>query len=398
MKFNLKALPLAISIALVPTAVFANETTDEKIEKLEQQVATLQAQQTKNLTEKFSFNGFISGAYISSNNSAGYNNATTSSDFSQDSKIGFQGTFNISNQTQAVLQLMMKGENNWDVEAEWAYLSHRFDNGIKIRGGKLRLPLFMYSDYLDVGHAQPFARPPAEVYDQVSFTSYTGGDISYDVEFEDSTLTFQGFGGESIIDNKTSDIELSNIAGLNANWTDLTWTVRGVYGYGNLGGFLLDNTGSPFLTIDDEKSTFLGFGGGYDNGAFLAIAEWTQVEVNGLLPDMESAYLTLGYRINTFTPYVTVAYSKSTDDNERAALPPQLGIPLSLGLNEKRNAYSVGLRWDALDNVALKFDVTYANDFGDTSGGLSGNSFNPSTGEFMLDDTLVYTVKFDAVF
>lgn len=157
---------MAVLTALSVSPAIANETTDEKVAKLEQQVQALQAQQNKSLTEKFNFNGFISGAYISSDNSAGYLGATTSADFSQDSKIGFQGTFNISNQTQAVLQLMMKGENDWDVEAEWAYLSHRFDNGVKIRGGKLRVPLFMYSDYLDVGYAQPFARPPSEVYDQ----------------------------------------------------------------------------------------------------------------------------------------------------------------------------------------------------------------------------------------
>jgi hypothetical protein len=393
MKFNLKALPLAISIAMVPAAAFADESTNTKVEKLEQQVAALQAQQTKNLTDKFSFNGFISGALISADNNAGYNNATTSANFSQDSKIGFQGTFNISNQTQAVLQLMMKGENDWDVEAEWAYLSHRFDNGIKVRGGKLRLPLYMYSDYLDVGYAQPFARPPEEVYNQVPFSSYTGGDLAYDFEFEDSTLTIQGFGGESTIDRHGLDLEFSNIVGANASWTDLTWTVRAVYGQTELDGSVSEG----LIPVDAEKAQFTGFGGSYDNGKFLAVAEWTSVEIDGVLADTESAYITLGYRVKAFTPYVTVAYVESTDNDVRAALPPALAVPLSLALNQERTAYSAGLRWDAVDNVAIKFDVTYATDFGDTAGGLDGN-FNPLTGEIMFNDTLVYTVKFDAVF
>ncbi|WP_434937841.1 hypothetical protein ACRWQN_11550 [Shewanella sp. HL-SH8] len=395
MKFYLKALPLAISVALVPAAAFADEATDAKVAQLEQQVQALQAQQTKNLTDKFNFNGFISGAYISSDNDAGYNNATSSADFTQDSKMGLQATFNISNQTQAVLQLMMKGENDWDVEAEWAYLSHRFDNGVKVRGGKLRVPLFMYSDYLDVGYAQPFARPPGEVYDQVPFSSYTGGDIAYDFEFEDSTLTLQGFGGESDVSGEATSLDLSNIMGVNASWTDLTWTLRAVYGQTDLDG----SASGGALVIDGEQAQFTGLGGSYDNGSFIAITEWTTVEIEGLLADHESAYVTLGYRIKAFTPYVTVAYAKTTDDDVRSALPPQLAIPLGLGLNEERTAYSAGVRWDAIDNVAIKFDLTYATDFGDTSGGLGGNAVvNPLTKQFLFDDTLVYTVKFDAVF
>jgi hypothetical protein len=393
MKFYLKALPLAISVALVPAAAFADEATDAKVAQLEQQVQALQAQQTKNLTDKFNFNGFISGAYISSDNDAGYNNATSSADFIQDSKMGLQATFNISNQTQAVLQLMMKGENDWDVEAEWAYLSHRFDGGVKVRGGKLRVPLFMYSDYLDVGFAQPFARPPGEVYDQVPFSSYTGGDVSYDFELEDSTLTLQGFGGESDVSGEVTSLDLSNMIGVNASWTDLTWTLRAVYGQTKIDGI------TNGLVIDNEKSVFNGLGGSYDNGSFLAVGEWTTVKIDGLLADTESAYVTFGYRIKSFTPYVTIAYVETTDNDVRSNLPPQL----SLSLNQERTAYSAGLRWDAIDNVAIKFDLTYATDFGDTNGGMGGNGilnggFDFSTGKFLFDDTLIYTVKFDAVF
>ncbi|WP_076537475.1 porin [Shewanella sp. UCD-KL21] len=398
MSFNLKALPLAISVAMLPALAVANDATDEKLAKLEQQVKSLQKQQTANLADKFNFNGFISVGYLSANNSAGYNNATTSANFEEDSKLGFQGTFNISDQTQAVMQLMMRGENDWDVEAEWAYISHRFDNGIQARAGKLRVPLFMYSDYLDIGYAQPFARPPLEVYGQIPFSSYTGGDISYDVEFDDSTLTLQGFGGQSEAEEDVALLDFSNLVGANLSWTDLTWTLRAVYGQASLEGYLKDETGSPIMGIDDEKATFTGVGASYDNGSFLAATEWTAVKVDGLLADTESAYLTVGYRIESFTPYVTVAYLKTTDEDFRSALPPQIGVPLGLALNRERTAYSLGLRWDAIDNVALKFDVTYANDFGDTGGDLESNDYNPLTGEFMYDSTTVYSVKIDAVF
>ncbi|MBB1427175.1 hypothetical protein H5181_11980 [Shewanella sp. SG44-2] len=407
MQFNLKILSVAISMAIVPSLAVADEAADAKIAKLEQQVQTLQAQQNASLADKVQFNGFISGAYISSDNDAGYNNADSSANFSEDSKLGLQGTFNISDNTQAVLQLMMRGKYDWEVEAEWAYLSHRFDNGVKIRGGKLRVPLFMYSDYLDVGYAQPFARPPQEVYGTIPFSSYTGAGVSYDVEYDDSTLTMQAFGGES--DVKNSAVELSNLMGANVSWTDEIWTLRAVYAQAKLDGPIVSEVTVPLaagvntqanytvLELNDEKGSFVGVGASYDNGEVIAITEWTRSEIDNAYPDTDSGYLTLGYRIKEFTPYATVAYMKTQDNDERLPLSTATAIQM-VAFNAERMAYSIGLRWDAIDNVAIKFDVTYAEDFGDTSGGFTGNSIDTSTGKFTYDDTLIYTVKFDAVF
>ncbi|PMG46527.1 hypothetical protein [Shewanella sp. 10N.286.52.B9] len=399
MSFNLKALPLAISVAMLPALAVANDATDEKLAKLEQQVKSLQANQTANLTERFKFNGFMTGAFITSDNNAGYAGATTSANFNEGSKFGLQGTFAITDQTQAVMQLMMRGENDWDVEAEWAYISHRFENNIQARAGKLRIPLYMYSDYLDVGYAQPFVRPPSDVYDPVPFTSYTGGDVSYDVEFDDSTMTIQAFGGQS----EAAGVDMKNILGVNVTWTDETWTLRGLYGEAILDGDvkrqikqeLMPNTEIDvtvtLLEIDREKGTFAGVGASYDNGSFLAITELTRIEVDGAYPDSDSGYLTLGYRINDFTPYVTASFFETKDNDSRTIIDEASAIQAAI-FNGQRKSYSAGLRWDALDNLAIKFDVTYSNDFGETSGGLETNIAK----EF--DDTTVYTVQFDAVF
>ncbi|MCE9685360.1 hypothetical protein LZP73_03905 [Shewanella sp. AS16] len=400
MKFNLKALTAAVSCALLPTMAMAAQTTDEKLAQLEQQIKTLQTQQTASLTEKFNFNGFISGAYISSDNDAGYDYAGSSANFDQDSKFGLQGAFQVNDSTQAVMQLMMRGEDNWDPELEWAYLSHSFANGIQVRGGKLRLPLFMYSDYLDVGYAQPWARPPEEVYNGVPVSAYTGLDISYDLELADSTLTFQGFGGSSRVN---ANADLKNSLGGNLNWTDETWTLRATYAQGTLEGKVTTQVNlSPdpsvpvyadytLIAFDDDKATFTGVGASYDNGNYLVVAEWTRSEIDGLYPDTDSGYLTLGYRINDFTPYATLAYLATQDDAQRTIVDQQSAV-LAAAFNAERTSYSLGLRWDVLANIALKFDATYAHKFGDTSGRLPGNLGRS------FDDTLVYTVKFDAVF
>ncbi len=406
--FALKALPIAIAIALPSYALAAETSSDQKIANLEQQVQTLQKQQTASLSERFKFNGFMSVAYVTADNNSGYLGSSTSANFTDESKLGFQGSFAVTDNTQAVMQLMMKGENDWDVEAEWAYVSHRFDNGFQARGGKLRLPLFMYSDYLDVGYAQPFARPPEEVYDAVPFTSYTGGDLSYDIELNNSTLTVQAFGGQSSEQDSEFELDFDNILGANATWTDDIWTLRAVYGQATVNGTIFSTvkiplqdpvTGLPIeigaqvqlMEINDEKATFAGIGGSYDNGKLLAVAEWTRVEVEGQYTDSDAGYITLGYRFGAFTPYVTAAYYESQDDDERQVVDENSAMIAAI-FNGQRTAYSAGLRWDALDNVAVKFDVTYAHDFGDTSGGFNTNVLQE------YDDATVYTVKFDVVF
>ncbi|MEZ9820364.1 hypothetical protein AB4238_07040 [Shewanella sp. 10N.286.45.A1] len=406
--FSLKALPLAIAMALPSYAFAADTTSDQKIAQLEQQVKALQKQQTASISERFKFNGFMSMAYVTADNNSGYLDTSTSANFTDESKLGFQGSFAVTDNTQAVMQLMMRGENDWDVEAEWAYVSHRFDSGLQARGGKLRLPLFMYSDYLDVGYAQPFARPPEEVYDAVPFTSFTGGDLSYDVEFDDSTLTMQAFGGQSSDSDSNFELDFDNILGANISWTDEIWTLRVVYGQATLNGAIFNivkipvndpvtglpieiDAKVPLLKLNDDKATFTGVGASYDNGKLLAVAEWTRVEVEGQYTDSDAGYITVGYRLGAFTPYATAAYYESQDDDQRQVVDQESAMMAAL-FNGQRTSYSGGVRWDALDNMAVKFDITYAHDFGDTSGGFDSNLMQE------YDDVLVYTIKFDVVF
>ncbi|UAL41513.1 hypothetical protein K8B83_11330 [Shewanella inventionis] len=231
-------------------------------------------------------------------------------------------------------------------------------------------------------------------------------DMHY-VDYDDSTLTIQAFGGES--DVKNSAVKLSNLMGANVSWTDEIWTLRAVYAQAQLDGPVVNevdvelasnvNTTAKYtvLDIDDEKGSFVGVGASYDNGEIIAITEWTRSEINEAYPDTDSGYLTLGYRIKAFTPYVTVAYMETQDNDERLPLSQAAAIQM-IAFNAERMAYSLGLRWDAIDNLAVKFDITYADEFGDISGGLTSNSLDTTTGKFTYDDTLIYTVKFDAVF
>ena len=387
MKKVFTLLPLAVVCA----TQFAHAATDaERLAQVEQELAMLQEQNAyDSLADRVSINGFFTGKMVAANNDAGFENATTNPNFGDGSKLGLQGTFAISDQTQIVAQIVGRGSDGWTPEMEWAFLSHDFDNGVVARVGRLRLPLYMYSDFLEVGYAQPWATPPADVYTIAPITSFNGVDVTYQHDIGDATLALQAsYGNDSSSGEDNSvgvDVDFSDIAGLSATLSYEEWVFRGTYFQTKLDSGQIIGL-SDLKSFDHDKGQFIGAGVSYDNGNLIAVSEYAVSKVEGAYADTESAYITLGYRVEAFTPYVSYSYLKTTDDENRKAAKD------TLLLSWERTTYSVGTRYDINHNLALKLDATYAGDFGDTTGALSGNL----TKEF--DDTIVYTISFDAVF
>ena len=380
------------SLALTATLSFPTMADDsQRIDQLEQRLDSMQKQMTESSLEKVRLNGFFSTGYTRANNDAGYGEATEQSDLETLSLFGLQSTFSLSRNTDAVLQLVSRGSEDWDTELEWGYLRHQFSNGSELRAGKMRLPLFMESETLEIGYGQPWARPPEAVYDPVPVRSYLGADAAYTINLSGSSIQTRAFAGHLDDDaaslGQTVNVELRNITGLTANWTNYLWTFRGVYAHAEatIGG-------TPPLG-DEEKTEFMGLGLSYDDGSWLLMSELTRVEVDGFYQDTDSAYITLGYRVKEVTPYVTASWVESQDNYERD------GTPLEV-LDVRRQAYSLGFRWDMTTSVAMKVDWTHARGFGKTTGGLIGNQLDSLAGNpgGRFDSTDVYTVRLDAAF
>jgi hypothetical protein len=385
-------LPLAVACA--SQFAMAATTDSQRLAQLEQELEMLkEASSYDSLSDRMSINGFFTGKVGIASNDAGYNGYDKDADFSEGSKLGLQGSFALTEQTKIVAQLVARGSDDWATEMEWAFLSHDFDNGFVTRIGRLRVPLYMYSDYLEVGFAQPWANPPSELYSIVPLSSFDGIDAIYDFDLADVSVTLQASYGHADRDTgpKLGEVDYKDILGASASFAYEEWVFRTTYYQTTL-----DTTKDGQITqfFDDEQSYFAGVGLSYDNGSLLAISEFAVSDVEGDYSDTQSGYITLGYRISDFTPYVTYAFLETTDDSERIGGNPQLG--LEPAFNWKRDAYSIGTRYDISSNLALKVDVTYADGFDDTSGGLSSNL--DSLGNQVNEDTIVYTVSFDAVF
>ena len=395
----MRATKIALLVAGVMTSASAMAATDsERISQLEQQLAAVKARQDgSSWTEKFKINGFASVAVGMANNDANYKEYKNELNWEPDSIFGLQGTFMPVDHLEATVQFTTAGNNDWDLKTEWAYLAYTFDNGTKIRGGKLRVPFYMYSDYLEVGYAYPFVRPSVDIYDLFPISSYTGLDALIPVAVGDGTLTFQPFTGEVNESIKGADFKLKNTIGMVMQYDLNSWVLRGVYSKTKV------ESDAPKLSFMDGKTgKFMGVGASYDPGDWFVVSELGRLELDGAYPDTDAAYLGSGIRIDSVTPYVMVGMSKSKDDDERSSA-ALAALGYRSASDVKRNSYSVGVRWDFMPQVALKFDTTWLNNFGDTSGGLPGNSSALGNTGVQInngtyDSTVLYTLSVDAVF
>ncbi|WP_061330886.1 hypothetical protein [Marinobacter excellens] len=401
MKRLFSVAPLALAIAATPVMA---QDTEQTLERMQQQLNAMQQQLNSARNTGVRFNGFFSTGYARASNDAGYAGITEESEVKDLSLFALQGTFDVTQKSQIVMQLVGRGADDWEPEVEWAYLSHRPTNNLQLRAGKMRIPFFMYSDSLEVGYAQPWARPPQSVYGPIAVTSYVGADASYNWNFDNSSLNANFFTGFTDEDGNSGDVQLRNIAGLNLSWTDYVWTIRGVAATAEADidatrlGALAAQSGITLPAgitqlADGDRGNFYGLGASYDNGSWLIIGEVTRVEVDGKFADTDSAYLSVGHRFGSWTPYVATGWTESKDDNERTGAFIPGVVPESI-LNYQRNEYSVGTRWDITPGVAIKADITHVR-------GLDKGFGNLNTA-YMLESnassTNVYTLKIDSAF
>lgn len=153
--------------------------------------------------------------------------------FSQESVFGLQMNSTVTNNVDVSMQITAAGGDN-PVEMQWAYIEYAFDTDLSARFGRLRVPGFMLSEFLDVGYAYPWAQTPEEVYGWLPFSRYEGLDLRYQMHVAGTDLRFNPFAGTtsgqalSLGDFEFTD-QTSEFAGVDIQGTYDILTVRAGY-------------------------------------------------------------------------------------------------------------------------------------------------------------------------
>lgn len=294
-----------------------------------------------------------------------------------DSMLGLQVSKQVNNWLSFTGQGLVRKNASPDFVAEltWAFAKAQITPEISVRVGRIGAPVYMVSDYINVGYANTMLRSPVEMYSQGLFDKLDGVDMVWTQSFGDTAITSQlahgkakaklSVGGTAEADPVTSlnitaehgpvsvrvarsqgKVSLPDNPSFNALYGALTAT-----GFQSLG---------DRLALKDKDASFTSLGMTADWKNIVLQSELAKRKVDGYAADTTSWYVMSGYRIGDFLPYYT--HSELKQDSARTdSTIPMVGpyLPLAIAVNSaiaqgEQTSNSIGVRWDFDKSAALK--------------------------------------------
>jgi hypothetical protein len=384
----------------------------------------------------FRFSGFGTISAVHSNNrEADFTNSTVQpkgagftqeTSFTPDSKLGLQLDAILNQRFSAVVQVVSQQQfdGTFNPDIEWANVKWRATDALSVRVGRIAAPTFMLSDTRLVGYAQPFVRPPVEVYGVYPVTRNDGFDMTYAAQLGATQHTAQFFWGKTATDVPQAKAKTDPGWGLNdtVQWGDLS--MRAGYtssrskidapgadqllgAYQGLAAVLPPPLNAEAARIAEtyngngKKSEFFSFGASYDPGKYFLMGEFIQVHGSATQADARNWYAAGGWRLGNFTPYLVYASARSDTPVEPGIPLPALA-PLNAGLqqlinnsvNGSQDTASIGVRWNFYRNMDLKAQYDHVQ----TRRNSAGRFENVQPGFVRGSSVDLVTVAFDFVF
>lgn len=342
-----------------------------------------------------------------------------------DSKLGVQLDAVFNPQWSAVLQLVsqQRYDNSYTPQVEWANVKYQATPELSLRVGRTALPTLLISDTRNVGYAQPWVRPPVEVYGVLPVTNNDGLDVAWRKQFGAVSNTVQAYYGRSTARLESGKSTANPSWGINDTVQFGDLTLRGGYSFNKIDlelatfGTLVNNYANlgalpapigPQAAALAQKYSLQNVSLGafslaaqYDPGKWFVMTEFVDFRGESLLADSRSWYIAGGYRFGSFTPYASYARTKADVPNETGVALPA-AAPLNAGLNAAlRNQFnadqatvSAGVRWDFMKNMSVKVQYDHIDLGNGSTGRLT--EVQPS---FQRGSSLnLYSVALDFVF
>jgi hypothetical protein len=341
-----------------------------------------------------------------------------------DTRVGAQIDVAILPQWSAVLQIVSEQQynNSYRPHVEWANLKYQVTPDIALRVGRVSLPVFMAAEHRKIGYVYSAVRQPIEVSGGLPLTSSDGIDLSWRWRTGELRHTTRAqFGRSDMALAADTRVSARSILALSHSVDVGSFSARASAISGNVTVNLADQLFSALkqfgpqgialadrFSVDHKRFSLVSLGMEYDPGDWFVNIEGGRQRSQSLLGTNVGLAVGAGYRWRDLTPYIgysTVhAQSETTTRGlPLAGLPPQLagvGAALNGGLNQllitmpEQSTISVGTRWDALENIAFKFQVERVTPHGTSRGTL----INPQPGFVSGRAITVTSLALDFVF
>jgi predicted porin len=255
-------------------------------------------------------------------------------------------TADFTPQVSAIFQVdsEYRYDGSYRPEVEWFNVKYAFTPDAYVRLGRIALPTFMDSDNRDVGYSFVWVHPPVDLYHQLSIPSSDGIDAMYRSEIGEAVNIVRAISGTNKTERPTSISKSKEMWGLfdTLEYGAATFHVSYQQRRSSTENLLTGTSGAWTLNRD------VSVGAGYDPGNWFVISEWIQRRSTTRINAM---YVSGGYRINKFTPYLT--YSQNSPGTFVPGVPPQSAAAVERA-NRAQSTTGVGLRWDFMRNYDFK--------------------------------------------
>lgn len=297
--------------------------------------------------------------------------------FKPDTMFGLQVASNLGNGLSVTGQITGAGGEDFDANVAWAYITYEFNDSWALMAGRQRIPFYLNSDYLDVGYAYHWVRPPTETDSIVD--DFEGLQFRHTGYIGDWDTRLQVFAGEnSATSDSAGDLGLEDILGAAYFISTDQLQLRTVYVVADLYldglsssnipnlpfiGPLLDAAGVSQGDDNPIGISFAGVAGRWNFGSSFLMAEYVTSEFDeaiigsGLLEN-EAYYVSFGHQVGKFTPHIT--YSERESNYKTTT-----GGVINGNFVDSPSEYTsitVGLRWDFHPSAAFKVEYLSRSD------------------------------------
>ena len=302
----------------------------------------------------------------------GYESRTV--DNLQDSRVALQWSADLGDGIRFVGQTMARGDGDdgYLIKYDWAYFDFNVGDSGKLKVGKVRVPLYKYSDYLDVGYAYHWITPPQIMYSG-TFNNVDG--VGYQFNFEagglEQSFNFVVGRFQSNTIERDFPFDLQNFVTLNWTATMGDHEFNAVYAqadvYFNSTDIATAATGAAAIGVpqrdvfvDGDLGQFVGIGYKGTFGDFAVLSEYKIVTVqDSILADENSGGFVGGvYTMGDYSYHLTYEFGEvkaQTYSQAGGAFQPTADAIAGDG---DASAITIGARKDIGVSSALKVDLT----------------------------------------
>lgn len=308
----------------------------------------------------------------------------------QESRVALQWAADMGDGMRFVGQTMARGNDTdgFVLNYDWAYFDINVGNSGKLKMGRLRVPFYKYSDYLDVGYAYHWIAPPKSMY-SLSFSNADG--LSYQHNFTNGPLEhsvnvmFGRYQGTLKLGGSPTPGTLNNLVAVNWSGAIGNHEFYAAYAQAKLdieaatlttasaslgGNSVADLAADPNdVLMKGDLGSFVGVGYKGVFGDINVFAEYSIVTVeDSILQDSAGGYLGMSYGMGDYTYHLTYGVEEDTGQDIAAsnalgaattATLKTVGQTLGNRSNEgEATTITVGVRKDLGTSSAFKVDLS----------------------------------------